>query len=241
VRFFVREGFWIKLSKEVKRAEGEAEARMVGVIRESAIGHHPLREERRKSITIKDPEGGNRVLPGEEITTTVREAKPQWQAAAWFLERKYPEKYAQRKIVEGELPKDIPYEVFMTAKLLLQLPKTELQRITSALKQRMCSPRVANVETGPKLIGEGEAAAGRNSTRQDECSLPDPDKAGRKPTSSDKAGRNSTRGTKAGRKPTNKRKGKGTSASKAGRNSTRKGAEEEAEATKTKRRRRRKA
>jgi hypothetical protein len=103
---------------------------------------------------IKDPDGGDRLLPAEEITEVTKELKPQWQAAAWFLERRYPEKYSQRKIVEGELPKDIPYEVFMTAKLLLQLPKTELQRISNALKERM-RPRViadntGDVETGSK-------------------------------------------------------------------------------------------
>ena len=65
-----------------------------------------------------------------------------------------PEKYSAKKIIEGQLPPDVPYDVFMTAKLLLQLPKTELQRITDALKERM-RPRViadntGDVETGSK-------------------------------------------------------------------------------------------
>ena len=103
---------------------------------------------------IKDPDSGDKLLPAEEITEVTKELRPQWQAAAWFLERRYPEKYSQRKIVEGELPKDIPHEVFMTAKLLLQLPKTELQRITDALRETM-RPRViadntGDVETGSK-------------------------------------------------------------------------------------------
>ena len=118
------------------------------------IGHQTVTETKRKSIMIKDPDGGDSLLPAEEITEFTKELRPRWQAAAWFLERHYPEKYSQRKIVEGELPKDTPYEVFMTAKLLLQLPKIELQRITDALRETM-RPRViidntGDVETGSK-------------------------------------------------------------------------------------------
>jgi hypothetical protein len=92
------------------------------------------------------------LLPAEEVTTVTRELRPQWQAASWFLERKYPERYAQRKISEGQLPPDVPYDVFMTAKLLLQLPKTELQRITDALRETM-RPRVIADNTGDAETG----------------------------------------------------------------------------------------
>jgi hypothetical protein len=154
ISLVIKHKFFLKLAKDLKKAEAKAEERMLGVIREAAIGHHTVTEKKRKSIMIKDPDGGDRRLPAEEITEVTKELKPQWQAAAWFLERRYPEKYSQRKIVEGELPKDIPYEVFMTAKLLLQLPKTELQRITDALRETM-RPRViadstGDVETGSK-------------------------------------------------------------------------------------------
>ena len=124
---------------------------MLGVIREAAIGHHTVTETKRKSIMIKDPDGGDRLLPAEEITEVTKELRPQWQAAAWFLERRFPEKYSQRKIVEGELPKDIPYEVFMTAKTLLQLPKVELERVVAALKNKSAGAQVIK-ETQPQLV-----------------------------------------------------------------------------------------
>jgi hypothetical protein len=154
ISLVIKHKFFLKLAQDLKGAEAKVEARMLGVIREAAIGHHTVTETKRKSIMIKDPDGGDRLLPAEEITEVTKELRPQWQAAAWFLERRYPEKYSQRKIVEGELPKDIPYEVFMTTKLLLQLPKTELQRITDALRETM-RPRViadntGDVETGSK-------------------------------------------------------------------------------------------
>jgi hypothetical protein len=132
-----KEQFWLNLSYELKKAESGAETRMLGVIREAAIGHHEVVEEKRKSVMIEDPAGGEQQVGAVEVTTVTKQLRPQWQAAAWFLERKYPEKYAQKKIIEGELPKDVPYEVFMTAKLLLKLPKTELDKITGALRGRM--------------------------------------------------------------------------------------------------------
>jgi hypothetical protein len=138
--------FFLKLAQDLKGAEAKAEARMLGVIREAAIGHQTVTETKGKSIMIKDPDGGDRLLPAIEITEVTKELRPQWQAAAWFLERRYPEKYSQRKIVEGELPKEIPYEVLMTAKLLLQMPKTELERIVTALRAKMGHPQVAKIE-----------------------------------------------------------------------------------------------
>jgi hypothetical protein len=81
---------------------------MLEVIREAAIGHHTVTETKRKSIMIKEPDGGDKLLPAEEITEVTKELKPQWQAAAWFLERRFPEKYSQRKIIEGQLPRMCP-------------------------------------------------------------------------------------------------------------------------------------
>jgi hypothetical protein len=46
----------------------------------------------------------------------------------------------------------------MTAKLLLQLPKTELQKITEALRERMKQPRVTQAKEGliDKKPSEGD-------------------------------------------------------------------------------------
>jgi hypothetical protein len=165
VTLVMEELFWLKLGRDVKRAEGRAEARMLEVIRGAAIGKHKVVEKKTKSIYVKDPEGGKRKIPAEEITTTEKELAPRWQPAAWFLERKYPEKYSQRKIIEGELPKDIPYEVFMTAKILMHLPKTELERVVAALRERM-APRVVGV--GEKQRGLIEMKAGDGAESSDD-------------------------------------------------------------------------
>lgn len=39
---------------------------------------------------------------GPEVTRTVKKERKQWQAAAWYLERRYPEDYAQRFISPGD-------------------------------------------------------------------------------------------------------------------------------------------
>lgn len=142
ITLVIERGFWLTFAKSLIEADVKAEARMLGVIRGAAIGDQSVTEERRKSVVVKDAGGEGVELPGEEVTTTTRQLKPQWQAAAWFLERKYPEKYSQKKVIQGELPPDIPYEVFMTAKTLLQLPKVELDRIIAALKEKLAQPRV---------------------------------------------------------------------------------------------------
>jgi len=150
----IKHKYFLKLAQDLKGAEAKAEARMLGVIRKAAIGHQTVTETKRKSIMIKDPDGGDRLLPAEEITEVTKELRPQWQAAAWFLERRYPEKYAQKKIIQGELPPDIPYEVFVTAKTLLQLPKVELDRIIAALRARVAQPKVANAPAAAAMLPE---------------------------------------------------------------------------------------
>jgi hypothetical protein len=156
-----REALWIGFAFDLRKADALAEGRMLGVIRDAAIGNHALVETRRKTVVVKKAtgDGEEEELPGAEVITTTKQQRPQWQAAAWFLERKYPEKYAQRRIVQGELPPDIPYEVFMTAKTLLQLPKIELDRIIKALKEKMQAPRIASAPVG--LIEEKKGGNGK--------------------------------------------------------------------------------
>ena len=151
-------GLWLKLGYDLKKADGWAEARMLGVIQGAAMGDRSVTERKVKSVQLKVPDGngGSQFVPADEVTTITRQVKGEWQAAAWYLERKYPEKYAQRKVIQGELPPDIPYEVFMTAKTLLQLPKVELERVVAALKQRMQHPKIASAPVG--LIEGGKNA-----------------------------------------------------------------------------------
>ena len=141
ISLVLEEKFWLELVYDLKKADARAETRMLGVIREAAIGNHAVTEEKRKSVVIKDPDGGERMIGAEEITTVTKQLRPQWQAAAWFLERRWPEKYAQRRIIEGQLPKDVPYDVYMTAKTLLQLPKVELERVVETLREQAMAPK----------------------------------------------------------------------------------------------------
>jgi hypothetical protein len=137
IKVVERDKFWLEFVVDMKKADGRSESRMLGVIRRAAIGQHEVSEKKTESITLKQGRGQESVnLPATKTTTITKELSPQWQAAAWFLERKWPEKYAQRKITDG-LPPEIPYEVFMTAKLLLQLPRTELDRIKEVLRSKM--------------------------------------------------------------------------------------------------------
>jgi hypothetical protein len=154
----VDRGLWLKLGHDLRKADGWAEARMLGVIQGAAIGGQSVTERKVRSVQLKvsDGNGESQFVPAEEVTTVTRQLKPQWQAAAWFLERKYPEKYSQKKVIEGQLPPDIPYEVFMTAKTLLQLPKVELERVVTALKQRVQHPKIASAPVG--LIEGGRNA-----------------------------------------------------------------------------------
>jgi hypothetical protein len=138
------DAFWLGFGYDVRKADVWAEGKMLEVIRGAAIGEHSLTERRTKSVVFQTGGEEKIDLPAEEVTIVTRELKPQWQAAAWLLERRHPERYTQRKIVQGELPKDIPYEVFMTAKTLLQLPKVELDRIITALKEKLQQPRITN-------------------------------------------------------------------------------------------------
>lgn len=137
VSLVIEKGFWLGLICDLKEAEGKAEGKMLGVIEEAAMGHRVVTETRTEEITLRQGKGKARVsVPALKTTTTKKELGPRWQAAAWFLERKWPEKYSQRKITD-DIPADIPYEVLMTSKLLLQLPKIELERVIKALKERI--------------------------------------------------------------------------------------------------------
>lgn len=79
----------------IKKAAADAEAERLRVIREAAVG--------RVETTLKtttEPSGAKKVERSRKTTSD-------WTAAAWFLERVYPEKYgAQRKEI-AELRKQL--------------------------------------------------------------------------------------------------------------------------------------
>ena len=76
----------------LEKAEAEAEANRLAIIARAAQGGT-----RTEKVTTRY--GGD----GETLERTVVEGtlKPEWQAAAWFLERRIPERYARRVEVTG--------------------------------------------------------------------------------------------------------------------------------------------
>ncbi|GAH05733.1 unnamed protein product, partial [marine sediment metagenome] len=75
----------------LEKAEAEAEANRLAIIARAGQGGAP----HSKTTT--------RTLPNGETEVTVVEEtlKPEWQAAAWFLERRLPGRYARRVEVTG--------------------------------------------------------------------------------------------------------------------------------------------
>jgi len=79
--------YW-QLWRDVERARAESEVYLLGLIQEAAQGYERTTR-REKTITKPD---GTVEMTVEEVTTIERS----WQAAAWKLERRYPDKYGRR-------------------------------------------------------------------------------------------------------------------------------------------------
>jgi len=78
------------LAEEIDRAQAEAEARDLMVIDRAAQPHDVVRE-----VVTVDKDG-----KAEKRTERTREFH--WQAAAWRLERRYPERYGRRDRLDVE-------------------------------------------------------------------------------------------------------------------------------------------
>jgi transposase-like protein len=86
-----RRGRYRELWEEIRRAEQDAVIRNVTIVQKAAMGGDVIEQ----TTTIK-PDG----------TRVIREKKsqPQWQAATWWLERKYPGEWSRRERVEHTAP-----------------------------------------------------------------------------------------------------------------------------------------
>jgi hypothetical protein len=90
---------WLKLGKEsesgiyrdfynaLKKAESDAESFLICRIREAAEGTQTIK---RKYVFMPD---GSRQLSEENIAVDSH-----WQAAAWFLERRYPDRWSRKRM-----------------------------------------------------------------------------------------------------------------------------------------------
>ena len=90
-----------KLQQEVWEAAAAFIQELVDLIKQAARGGAEYREIRVKEI-------------GDSLII-IRQVSPDWRAAAWFLERRFPESYSERHIkVEDDVPGDDPLIVEMT-------------------------------------------------------------------------------------------------------------------------------
>jgi hypothetical protein len=78
---------FVEFVDALERAEAEAEANRLAIIQGAAQGGHEVTR-----VTVKTNRDGQ-VLERTEVRETLR---PEWTAAAWWLERRKPHKYARR-------------------------------------------------------------------------------------------------------------------------------------------------
>lgn len=71
--------------ERIKRIEARREARLLGIIEKVAQGEYKIHD---VEITLDKN--------GRSFKRRTRTARPEWKAAAWRLERLYPEDYGQR-------------------------------------------------------------------------------------------------------------------------------------------------
>ena len=95
-----KEGKFREFWDSLKRAETEGEAVLLKDIHSTATGKHIRKKTKIEAIT--DPEG---VEIGTKTTTTIEEGVV-WQACAWILERRHPERWGRRDRVPESQGKD---------------------------------------------------------------------------------------------------------------------------------------
>lgn len=93
-----RDPILVALVEALEKAEQDAHAAALASIQTSGRGR-PFRQTVTKSYVTED---------GETVSerTTTEGVKVEWQAAAWFLERRYPHMYALRRVLD--LPAGAP-------------------------------------------------------------------------------------------------------------------------------------
>jgi len=85
----------IAFSDAVEKAEGEAEVQRLAVIQGAAVGGQRIVKVSERQALVDG------VMTVVERTVTTETARPNWTAAAWWLERRRPAQYARRVEITG--------------------------------------------------------------------------------------------------------------------------------------------
>ena len=71
------------------------------------------------------------------VAIIASQAPTQWQAAAWWLERKFPDKWAKREKIEIGQEKISPKEIEAIEARFSKIPAKELNRYVNEISQKM--------------------------------------------------------------------------------------------------------
>lgn len=85
----------IEFSDHIERAEGEAEVQRLAVIQGAAVGGQRIVKVSERQALVDG------MMTVVERTVTTETARPNWTAAAWWLERRLPTQYARRVEITG--------------------------------------------------------------------------------------------------------------------------------------------
>ena len=124
----------------VEKALGEAELRDLLIIGKAATGGEVIAD-----VTVTKPDG-----------TTVRDRKlsvPQWQAAAWRLERKFPDRYGITRRIQAEVEREVEA---LLERIKEALTDVEFAKVLAAIGVREGGP-------GPAGEAQGESPGGRGA------------------------------------------------------------------------------
>ena len=131
LRNYVKRGQKAKSGKyfiffnRLRKAEAEGERINFQKIRDAAVGGQEVTH-------TKEIFCGNKIV--KQVSTTQQSA-PDWRAAAWILERRYPERYGRCRINDKSYhPAYGDRDIFVLAEILSNMPKFEIERLKLMIK-----------------------------------------------------------------------------------------------------------